>query len=127
MLQNLFGKSNTKHGFKWIEAWRNETKNQFSVVLKEIQTNEFSVRNFAHNTVIENLVEFPLNTLIHLFDPGFLDINNLIYERKSEIFFISLTCTDENTTDQTVSIISVTDIVLDSVRNSLLIPYISLY
>ncbi|RHZ83401.1 hypothetical protein Glove_95g51 [Diversispora epigaea] len=127
MLQNLFGKSNTKHGFKWIEVWRNETRNQFSVVLKEIQTNEFSGRNFTHNTVIENLVEFPSNTLIHPFDSGFPENNKLIHEKKNEIFLISLTCVDGNTMNQTVSIISAADIVLDSVRNSLLIPYISSY
>ncbi|RHZ57135.1 hypothetical protein Glove_393g32 [Diversispora epigaea] len=119
MLQNLFGKSSTKHGFKWIEAWRNETRNQFSVVLKEIQTNEFSVRNFTHNTVIENLVEFPSNTLIHPFDSGFPENNKLIHEKKNEIFLISLTCVDGNTMNQTVSIISAADIVLDSVRNIL--------
>ncbi|RHZ51293.1 hypothetical protein Glove_481g74 [Diversispora epigaea] len=127
MLQNLFGKSSTKHGFKWIEAWRNETRNQFSVVLKEIQTNKFSIRNFIHNTVIENLVEFPSNTLIHSFDSGFPENNKLIHEKKNEIFLISLTWVDRNTMNQTVSIISAADIVLDSVRNSLLIPYISSY
>ena len=119
MLQNLFGKSSTKHGFKWIEAWRNETRNLFSVVLKEIQTNEFSVRNFTHNTVIENLVEFPSNTLIHPFDSGFPDNNKLIHEKKNEIFLISLTCADGNTMDQTISIISAADIVFGSIRNSL--------
>ncbi|RHZ70359.1 hypothetical protein Glove_272g20 [Diversispora epigaea] len=127
MLQNFFGKSNAKQGFKWILAWRNETKGLFSVVLKEIQTSKFSIRNFNHNTVIENLVEFPSITLIYPLDAGLPDNNNLRQENKDKIFLINLTCAEDNTTNQTVSIISAADIVLDSVRNNILIPYISSY
>ncbi|RHZ81914.1 hypothetical protein Glove_116g20 [Diversispora epigaea] len=113
--------------FKWILAWRNETKDLFSVVLKEIQTSKFSIRNFDHNTVIESLVEFPSITLIYSLDARLPDNNNLRQENKDEIFLINLTSTENNTTNQTVSIISAADIVLDSVRNNILIPYISSY
>ncbi|RHZ44978.1 hypothetical protein Glove_701g2 [Diversispora epigaea] len=127
MLQNFFGKSNAKQGFKWILAWRNKTKGLFSVVLKEIQTSKFSIRNFDHDTVIESLVEFPSITLIYPLDAGLPDNNNLRQENKDEIFLINLTCAEDNTTNQTVSIISAADIVLDSVRNNILISYISSY
>src|SRR6185436_17287351 len=127
MLKSLFGGGNEKSGFKWIEAWRNETKNKFSVVLKEIQTNQFIVKNFDHNTVLEDLVEFPSITLIQPFNTNLLDNNDVIHQKKDKIFLINLTCVDGDTSRQTVSIISAADIVLDSVRNSITLLYISSY
>ena len=54
MLKSFFGINSTKNGFKWIGAWKNDTKNQFSVVLKEIQTEKFFIKNFEHNSLLES-------------------------------------------------------------------------